>query len=361
MMLKSRKCCCDTVTCTIFTDDTALANFTEETSGDWTKPASQIQTTEATTWIEHDTPHPESLSTGTVGLDSLTLPAAGATVRLQLAKLDNSNYLFAEYEVILPGPTAGVDVAFRLGYCQGGADTILEEYGYHSVGNGATTSVTLADQGLCYNGSLLSFRGPGVSIVSDTVSGMDSPLDISGLTLGTQVGIEVLANAGTVGFENMSFYGVNGISCITCLGACQYCSTGNVSGTPSEYSAYFLGVTNGSCASCVAHYDGVTFIIPAREDESVTGGNDYTTRGCMFAEETPGPCDVINYKFRLKINDTVSLERIRLDVEGGDGLFQFAKTSGICTETLVDSAGTNAGLGRCNWTGCACTITPNMA
>jgi len=113
-------CCCNPPTCIILTDDTTLANYTQ-VSGTWTKPSTYIQTTSANAIIVHDTAHPDGLSTGAVRIGEVLIPAAGGTFRILFAYLDSSNYLFLEYEVLgPPGPTAGVDMLFRMGYRQSG-------------------------------------------------------------------------------------------------------------------------------------------------------------------------------------------------------------------------------------------------
>jgi len=190
---------------------------------------------------------------------------------------------------------------------------------------------------------------------------MDSPLALSGLTLGTKVGLEVIGNAGTFQFRKVNFAGANDVTCDACTGACSLCSM-LISGTPSEYSVHLSGVTNDQCGSCVTSYDDMTFILPPYGTAT-----EYNSRQCLFyLQDGDAACSIPIPDLSVMIGGITSSSVVtRLSING-DGDWDFGRTANACNETLVETSGVNfwgAGdpLQQCDWSACTATITPNMA
>lgn len=330
MTLPNPQCdCCGPPTCEITTTDT-LTDYTQ-VSGTWTKPAASIETTDATALIYFNTPHPDGLSIGKVAFTISV--SATATYRLLLAYQDANNYIFMEMEV-----KAGDDIA-KLGHRTGGVDTFLEEV--HG------TSTSTAD--LCYNGSRITSKTGISGFTSGTLptaaSGADSPLTGN---WGTFVGVEVLANTGTVSFNGLTFHGYNDVSCAVCQTACYGCG---LTGTPGEYSLYMTGVANAACATCTTGYNGATFIL--QNTVAATA-----SRNCYFRKDTV-PCLLINDFIDFKLADASANQDVAELRIGSDGFFAFTRTADDCSEVLTV---TNGGSGvRCDWTGATAELTPNMA
>jgi hypothetical protein len=377
-MLGVGNCCCNSPTCTIVAAATAfdLGDYTQ-VSGSWslTYPpgfaGGLILTSSADALIVHNTPHPEGLSIGAVGVGVIRIPAAGATQRLLLCYLDPDNHLFIEWRTLLPGPTAGIDISARLGYRQGGVDTFLDNAwpAVSSVGTGATTERYLTRHGLCYDGNRLS---SGINFGSPATFGADCP--ISGLTLGAQVGFQVIGNGGSAGFGaegtsfHLSFSGENsavGGSCALCHGAAQPSCDPVLSGTPREYSVYLTGVANNTCGACTTLFNGATFVIDEPYASTGIRGEFYKSFAAL-----PAACTGLNNGILINYGTDTGTSpnafvTLRIGMPNGDGRFTFDKTANLCNEVLTDVGGFNLAAfnfltQRCNWTGATAQITPNV-
>lgn len=371
-MFSAAHCCCSP-TCIIVNETTAisLSDWTQ-VSGSWSfstpgdLPDGLISTTSSDGIIIHNTPHPQGLSVGSLRLGAIRIPASGTTCRMLMGYLDTDNHIFIEHRTVHPGPTAGIDVACRFGYRQGGSDTFLDNIFPASIGSGATTYTYLLNQGLCYNGARIS---SGLA-TSNPFFGGDCPL--SGLTLGTQVGFQVIGNTGTTGFggsgsnRRVAFLGENnaaGGACASCIGAAGGDAGGGwcdpvSSGSPKEYSVYLTGVGNGTCGNCAALFNGATFVID--ENYASTG-----IRGDIIKNfpAIPAACTGMSQTIFPSLGDSLGNNpdtKITLRISG-DGRFDFTKTTHLCNEILTKVNGVNIGTPqRCTWTGATAQITPNV-
>lgn len=354
-------CCCGSTTCGIISSATAVAvSDWTQVSGTWTDSGGSpnwIQTTSANGLIIHNTPHPDGLSTGAVGFD-FKFPTTG-TIRLCLAYLDASNYLFVEVEHDASNPTVLHDVIVRLGYRTSGADTFLEEF------NGYLSST--ATLYFCYNGSRLSITMGSMSGHAP-ILGMDTPL--TG-TWGTKIAVQSIGIAGTLEFNAVAFLGNISAGCTVCCAACAGCGEGAGfanPATPGEVSLYLTGVANSTCANCTTLFNGSTWLLPNPYEPPapvpVPGATayEYATRSCRFElYDSTGDChgagagsDMV--RFTYGVSSAVAIINF-------DGRFDFTKGSYDCSVALSKTGGSNiAGFPQyCNWTGATADITPNMA
>lgn len=355
--------CCCSVTCGIISSATAVAvSDWTQVSGTWTDSGGSpnyIETTSADALIVHNTPHPDGLSVGSVGIN-MEFPTTGV-VRLCLAYLDASNYLFVEVEHDASNPTFLHDIIVRLGYRTSGADTFLEEF------NG--TIVSDATLSICYTGTRLSIATNHLSGHAPILGlGMDTPL--TG-TWGTKIAVQTIGITGTLQFKSVAFYGSISTGCGFCYAACAGCGEGGTwafPATPGEVSLYLDGVANSACANCTTLFNGSTWLLPNPYEPPapvpVPGATayEYATRTCRFElYDSTGDChgagagsDMV--RFTYGVSTAVAIINF-------DGRFDFTKGSYDCSVALSKTGGSNiAGFPQyCNWTGATADITPNMA
>lgn len=351
-------CCCGGVTCTIISALTAVdvADWTQ-VSGTWTNSGGSITTSSANALIVHDTPHPQSLSTGTMSVD-ITVAHTGVT-RVLFAYLDTNNYIFFETEEDPADPTFFDDFIVRIGYRTAGVETILAEL---------TTRVDFFGVALCYNGSRLSLEfTPKKTIAGGGTGaaeafGLDAPL--TG-TWGTQIGIQVIGGTTDVTFDSVGFSGENSFGCSFCQGGCATCddsSSGtNIPATPREVQVYFDNVANDNCADCVATFNGSTFLL----SPYFPGTSDFTDRPCYFRNSvTLGGCfagaaDSITVLYG---NGSGTTNELHLKTGGDDGVKFVSRTANRCDEVIADTGLTNNGIPQeCDWSTADFEITPNVA
>jgi hypothetical protein len=348
MTLPNFQCdCCEVTPCDIdITGVNDITNWTQ-VSGTWTDVGG-IRPTSADGVLVYNTAHPTALST--MGIIFTVNVPNGGKIRVCIAYADVDNYLFYEVEV-MGGACAG-NVFTRLGHRTGGADTILEQFNFASMGTVK----------LCYNGTVFSAHAR-----------MDT--DLSG-TWGDQIAFiaeGITPTAGQPIFSLSSFAGIVDNFCSGCEPACQHpCRepfSADLKRTPGEVAVYLDSIVNAAgCGTCEAEFNGVTFILPAA---TITATPDvdcdtHKSRSCGFAIDGIGCSgggvpDTMTFVYGYVQN-----WQSRLLINGGKGAIvltaDLVSAVGWCEQQLTDVvSATNDVSPTCDFTGAVVVVTPNMA